>query len=229
MFRLRYDLAVIGGGAAGLAAAVSASRAGERVLVLEAGSAIGKKILASGNGRCNLMNTGKLRYYGDAGFAGRVLRKCNAGEQVKFWRSIGLITVTDEENRSYPGTFQSASVMGVLKTAMQLNEVTVLLNTQVSKCDVTPDRFFRITSAGGEYISRRLLVSTGGPAGRKQSEPGGYNILTGFGHRITSLRPALVPMNTEAKSISGLSGIRVRCGVTLTGRDNLPVHHEHRC
>ena len=224
---MRYDLAVIGGGAAGLAAAVSASRAGEHVLVLEAGSAIGKKILASGNGRCNLMNTGNLRYYGDADFAARVLRKCTAGEQVKFWKNLGLITVTDAENRSYPCTFQSASVMGVLKTAIQLNEVKVLLNTQVRECDVTPEHFFRISAAGGEYTSKRLLVSTGGPAGRKQDEPGGYKILEKFGHRITSLRPGLVPMIAEGKSISGLSGIRVRCDVMLTDRDNQPVHHEH--
>ena len=223
-----YDLAVIGGGAAGLAAAVSAARAGERVLVLEAGSAVGKKILASGNGRCNLMNTGKLRYYGDTDFAGRVLQKCGAGEQAQFWRGIGLITVADAENRTYPVTFHSASVLGVLKSALQMNGVSVVLNAAVSECGVTPDRIFRMEAAGAEYKSRRMLVATGGPAGRKQDGLiSGYEILRRFGHRIIPLRPALVPMTAETRGISGLSGIRVRCGVTLIDPDNKPVFREH--
>ena len=105
---MQYDLAVIGGGAAGLAAAVAASGNGDRVIVLEAGNAVGKKILASGNGRCNLMNTGASRYYGDREFAEKVLQNCGAEAQKSFWKSIGLITSEDAENRVYPCRFQTA-------------------------------------------------------------------------------------------------------------------------
>lgn len=212
-----YDLAVIGGGAAGLAASVAAARHGDHVIILEAGNAIGKKILASGNGRCNLMNTGELRYYGDSDFAGGIMKRCGAEVQKEFWKSIGLITVEESEYRVYPSTFQAASVLQVLKTALQLFHVNLSLNTYVNDCAKCPDQSFRIAAGGREVTARRVLVATGGPAGTKFSdqEPAGYQILRKFGHELVPLRPALVPLFADRKSISGLSGLRVRCSVRL--------------
>ncbi len=224
---MHYDLAVIGGGAAGLAAAVTASRNGERVAVLEAGNAIGKKILASGNGRCNLMNTGEFRYYGDSGFVRKVLERCGVKEQKRFWRSIGLITTEESENRVYPCTFQAASVVQVLKTALKIYKADIFLNTPVNECERIPDHGFRIEAGGKDITARRILVATGGPAGqKKQTGSAGYTLLRRFGHSISPLRPALVPLETDSRSISGLSGIRVRCGITLFDNRHTDVHHE---
>ena len=223
-----YDLAVIGGGAAGLAASVTASRSGDRVVIVEAGNAIGKKILASGNGRCNLMNTGPLRYYGDTEFAVAVLNRCGPEAQNQFWRSIGLITAEETENRVYPSTFQSASVLQVLKAALRLYGVELLLNSAVTGCDIMPDHTFSITIGKKNIImSRRILIATGGPAGRKSGEQdAGYDILRKFGHTVSPLSPALVSLITDPKSISGLSGIRIRCGISLFGNTGRPIHRE---
>lgn len=82
---------VIGGGAAGLAAAISAAECGDDVLLLERMDRVGRKLLATGNGRCNLMNTLPPRYPGGTTFAAQVLSRCGAEEQTRFWRHHGLM------------------------------------------------------------------------------------------------------------------------------------------
>ena len=76
--RQQYDTIVLGGGAAGMSAAISSAEHGRRTLLLEKSGRTGRKILASGNGRCNLMNTGKPKYYGETAFAEEVLRNCGS-------------------------------------------------------------------------------------------------------------------------------------------------------
>ena len=223
-----YDLAVIGGGAAGLASAITASRNKESVIVIEAGNAIGKKIIASGNGRCNLMNTGSLRYYGDEAFAGQVLSQCSAADQQQFWNDIGLVTVTESENRVYPCTFQSASVVNVLKTALRLYGAEILLNAPVHACRKSDGQVFRIDAGDRTITARRVLIATGGPAGLKHcGKETGYSLLEKFGHHIIPVRPSLVPIRTEGKSISGLSGIRARCGISIKDNAGNVLHHEN--
>lgn len=224
----QYDLAVIGGGAAGLASAAAASSIGDRVIILEGGNAIGRKILASGNGRCNLMNTGEPRYYGDSEFAARVLEHCGAEEQKRFWHSLGLLlSEEDEEHRVYPCTYQSASVVDALKTALKANGAEIKLNAPVSDCRKDPGGMFRIQADGREITARRVIVATGSPAGMKTSAAdGGYGILRAFGHGIRPLREALVPLTADPRSISGLAGIRVRCAVTLKSRNGDVLHRE---
>ena len=94
---------VIGGGAAGLAAAIAAAECGDTVTVAEKMDRVGKKILATGNGRCNLMNTGAPRYPGNAAFAADVLSHCGAEAQKAFWEHLGLRLRQEEVGRVYPG------------------------------------------------------------------------------------------------------------------------------
>lgn len=221
-----YDLAVIGGGAAGIAAAISASRVGDRVVIVESGSELGKKIQASGNGRCNLLNTGSPRYYGDTEFACHVIRLCGPKEQIRFWHSIGLLTAGENENRVYPCTFQSSTVLNILKNALKLLGTEIILNSPVTDCRQDHALFF-LSSGNASLSARRVLIATGGPAGRKSSSTdSGYEILRRFGHRIMPLRPSLVPLVTDKRSISGLSGIRVRCTVSVLNRSNCVIHQE---
>ena len=222
-----YDLAVIGGGAAGLAAAVSASRCGDRVIILESGNAIGKKVLSSGNGRCNLMNTGELRYFGNSSFAGEVLKHCGTGAQKKFWNSIGLIIVEETENRVYPCTFHAATVLEVLRSALKKHQVDVMLNTRATAVERFPTGIFHIPAGEREIQARRILVATGGPAGLKsRTDFSGYGILRKFGHTVFPLKPSLVPLVTDPKSISGLYGVRVRCSLTLFDSSHTAIHSE---
>ena len=129
-----YDLAIIGGGAAGLAACVAASRLGDHVIVLEGASSIGRKIMASGNGRCNLMNVGIPRYYGASAFAGNVLSRCGATEQTRFWNCIGLVLASESDGRVYPCTYQAASVLDVLRREIGSRKAEICLNTRIRLC-----------------------------------------------------------------------------------------------
>ena len=223
-----YDLAIIGGGAAGLSACAAASGAGDRAVILEGSSSVGRKIMASGNGRCNLMNTGAPRYFGSPSFAQDVLSRCGAGEQIRFWRSIGLALAEEDDGRMYPCTFQAASVLDVLKREIGSRNAEIRLNTRISKCRKMPDGLFLLEADDGNKIcARRVLVAAGGTAALKPgSAESGYGILKEFGHTIHPVFPALVPMETDSRSISGLSGIRVRCTVTLLDRSGSSLHRE---
>ena len=222
-----YDFAVVGGGAAGLVAAISAASLGDRVIIIESGNMIGKKILASGNGRCNMMNSGRSRYFGNTGFAEEVLKRFNAESLKTFWHSLGLITTEDSENRVYPCTFQASTVIQVLKTALKIYRVETELNSPVKECVLVKDGGFCISSGEKRFTAGRVLISSGGSAGRKtREEKYGYEILRRFGHTIHPLRPSLVPLTTDPVSVSGLSGIRTRCSVTLFDAHSNILHQE---
>lgn len=222
-----FDLAIIGGGASGLAAAVAASELGDRVIILEASASIGRKILAAGNGRCNLMNSGNLRYYGDSSFAKSVLDKFGAEKQKRFWQYLGLAVTEDAEQRIYPCTYQSASVLNVLKNNLDHNNVQIVLNSPVNDINKNNDGSFSIRTKSDSIYTRRILVATGGPSGiRSRDCFSGYDILKSFGHTVSPLKPSLVSLITDQTSISGLSGIRCRCTVSLLNDQQKLIHRE---
>ena len=107
---------VIGGGASGMLAALTAAEtAGRRVLLLERQQRVGRKLLATGNGRCNLINSGKPVYYGDPEFAALVTGSNPVDELTAFWHSLGLFLRYDREGRGYPFTGMASTVVEVLK------------------------------------------------------------------------------------------------------------------
>ena len=112
-----WDAVVVGGGASGLVCAVQAAMLGCRVLVLERMDRAGKKLLATGNGRCNLMNTGELRYPRGERFARQVLSQCGIQDQLDFWESIGLRLREEEDGRVYPASGAASTVLEVLRLA----------------------------------------------------------------------------------------------------------------
>ena len=222
-----YDVIVVGAGAAGMAAAISAGEKGARVAVLEKGEKAGRKVLASGNGRCNLMNHGMLRYYGDVSFAHRVMEICTADDLAAFFRKYGLMISEEEDGRSYPFSRQSATVTGVLMDAMKINGAELFLNSAVSGVRRERDGFTVGLSSGENFRTGRVIISCGGEAqSRLGGSTDGYAFLKSLGHSVTNVFPSLVPLITEPKAVSGLSGIRVRCRVTLFN-DGAPVHREH--
>jgi len=213
-----WDLAVIGGGASGMAAAISASGLHDRVLLLEKSSSLGKKISASGNGRCNLMNMHDPAYYGDNGFAENVLRDFGREKMLHFWNDLGLCLSEEEDGRIYPCTFKSISVLDALKARMNKNHVTIHLQKKVIRIDKN-DSLFRIITNEDKFLCKRVLIASGGAAAPKLGgSETGYELLASFGHCMVPIFPALCPIETDSKSISGLSGIRVRCIISVFDR-----------
>ena len=217
---------IIGGGAAGMIASIRAAERGRRTLLIEKSERIGRKILAAGNGRCNLMNSGETRYYGDAEFAGQVMAKAPREALTAFFARYGLVVTEEDEGRIYPVTFMSATVMNVLKAGMALNGVHVKTNTAADGVRPCGDGFETMTRGGEKLRSGKVMIACGGAAQPKLGgSADGYRILESLGHRLIPIAPALVPLTTDKKSVSGLAGLRVRCGVTVL-QDGTEVHRE---
>lgn len=222
----KYDVAVIGGGAAGMIAAVSAAERHRKVVLIEKADRPGRKILASGNGRCNLMNSGEPRYYGDPGFAAKVLSHCTKNALSAFFRRYGLFLSEEGEGRVYPMTYQSGTVLSVLRNALAINGVSVMMNCRAESVR-REGPVFRVYSSSGEtFEAAKIIVACGGAAQPKLGGcSDGYDFLRSFGHTVIAPAPSLVPLNTDSRSISGLSGIRIRCTVSVT-RGNEQIHLE---
>jgi predicted Rossmann fold flavoprotein len=209
------DLLVIGGGAAGLAAAVAAARRGARVTILERANRIGKKLLATGNGRCNLANTGAPTYYGHRDFALAVLRHTPVSGVLDFFHGIGLATV-QEEDRVYPACGQASAVLDVLNLQLERLGVDIILNETAVRLDKQEDAFICHTLSGRVIKARHVLVAGGGMAAPKLGSNGSaYSLLTGLGHPIIEPAPALTQLEAALPAISGLAGLRMPALLTL--------------
>jgi predicted Rossmann fold flavoprotein len=209
------DLLIIGGGAAGLAAAVVASRRGAHVMILERMNRIGKKLLATGNGRCNLANTGTPVYFGHSGFALSLLRHTPVSAILGFFREIGLMT-TQEEGRVYPACGQASAVLDVLSLQLDRFGVEVYVNEEAACLVREGGRYICHTLSGRILEARNVLVSGGGMAAPKLGSNGStYSLLTSAGHRLIEPAPALTQLETEVPAIRGLAGMRAPALLTL--------------
>ena len=135
---------IIGGGAAGLAAAITAAECGDQVTILERMDRVGKKILATGNGRCNLMNTGALRFPGGNKLAEEVLVRCGVNEQTCFWQHLGLRMRQEDGGRMYPVSGMASTVLDTLRFAAAALCVEI----------ITPATAFSVPRAGFISITR---------------------------------------------------------------------------
>lgn len=216
---------VIGGGAAGMAAAITAARAGAAVTVLERMDRVGKKILATGNGRCNLMNMDGFRYPGGADFARSVLEHCGAEQQRVFWQGLGLRLRTEDGGRVYPVSGQASTVLDALRLAMDTLGVETVTGVQVDHI-VRGKRGFKVCAGEQAWHADTVIVAGGGCAQPKLGSDGStVALLESFGHHTVPLRPALTQIITDAAPIRGLSGIRTRAEVTVVSRGRV-MHRE---
>ena len=215
MMKTEFDVLIIGGGAAGLTAALSASKQGASVLVLEAAPRIGRKILASGNGRCNLANMGPPRYYGDEALARAVLKRMPVLKVLDFFKSLGLVAVEEEGGRVYPACGQAGAVMDVMRLALDRQGVSVLCDAPV-KALRSHNTCFLAGVPQGEFRAKAVVAAFGGMAGGKLGNDGkGYQLLSDLGHDVTPLSPALSQLTAEKSAVRGLSGLRLPVILTL--------------
>ncbi|MGN0971901.1 MAG: aminoacetone oxidase family FAD-binding enzyme [Aristaeellaceae bacterium] len=218
------EVLIIGAGAAGMAAAIEAAFMGERVLLLERMDRVGKKLLATGNGRCNLMNEGALRYPGGGAFAEKVLSRCGAAQQRQFWQRLGLRLRTEEGGRVYPVSGQASTVLDTLRLAMDALHVDIITGVHVDA--VTPGkRGFTVSAGENRWQAARVIVTGGGCAQPKLGSDGScYGLLAALGHHMIRPEPCLTQIITDPAPIRGLSGIRVKCRVLV--QDGSRVLHE---
>lgn len=212
-------IGIIGAGASGMAAALAAAENPEvEVLVLERQSRVGRKLLATGNGRCNLTNLHALEggYHGESpDFSKEALTRFSPEETLAWFRSLGLYTVAEPSGRVYPYSDQANSVVDVLRLAMDKPNITLVTGFTVEKIRREPEGF-TLSSREDSYFCHKVIVACGGLAGSKLGGTmSGYQLLGKLGHRSTRLRPALVQIKCGWAGVVGLKGVRANCHVKI--------------
>ena len=208
---------IIGGGAAGLAPACALLQRGQTVTLLEKQSRVGRKLLATGNGRCNLTHMGASArdYHGARGVAQAVLNRFPPERVRAFFASLGVQCVEDGEGRVYPMSRQAASVLDALRLYLQENGAEVI--TDCAAEDIRRGkRGFEVRAGEQIFFARRVLIATGGLAAPKLGACGdGYRLLERLGHASTPRFPAIVALKTPPEQVRGLKGQRVECELAL--------------
>ena len=211
---------IIGGGASGMMAALSAAENPEnRVTLLERQNRVGRKLLATGNGRCNLTNAdiALSRYPGGGSFASNALRRFSKDDTLAFFANLGLYTVTDDTGRCYPLSDQANSVVDVLRFSLEQAGVATVTSCDVIEAKKTRSGFSVTAADGQTFTADRLIVTAGGCAGKGLGgTKSGYRLLEQLGHHVTALHPSLVQIKTEPAPKS-LKGVRADAKITVKG------------
>jgi len=227
-----YDIAIVGGGAAGLMAAIAARSSRSRSLriaVVEKNEKAGKKLYATGNGRCNLLNrTAEAKDYrsgkGDAaGFTASVLEHCGPEAMRQVFAHLGLDAVEEGEGRLYPRSLQAASVVHALERGAfgktgSGSPAQLICRFEVRDITKAPDGRFRLTAADDrELLAERVILTTGGKAGIQYGCDGrGLKIAESLGHTVVRPIPALTGfLCAETDLLAKLAGVRAHGTVRL--------------
>lgn len=218
---MEYAVAVAGGGAAGLAAAVAAARAlpgaEGKIIVLEKNPRVGKKLLMTGNGRCNLTNraAGERGFHGDAALAAEVLRRFPPERVLARWEEWGLLCREEGGGRFYPQSGQASSVLDVLR--FQLGRFGVEERCGAAVRGWRRERGgFRLETAQGPLFARRVILAAGGRAAPKTGSDGsGAALARQAGHCIVPEFPTLVQVRTDPEAVKLLKGARCAADISL--------------
>lgn len=212
---------VAGGGASGLMAAIMAARQGAKVTLIEKNRQAGKKLLVTGNGRCNFSNRDQgLSYYrgGHPKLIKAVLDAFSMEDTVAFFEELGIF-VKDRNGYLYPGSGQAASIADVLRLEVQRlsrqRRIKEAYNTEVLAVD-RQDSIFRVRTEGWTYEGEALILACGSKAAPKTGSTGdGYRFAKSLGHRVIPPLPALTGLYAHENDRRALAGVRMDAKVTL--------------
>ncbi len=203
---------VIGGGAAGMMATISAKNHGAEVLLLERNDRVGKKILATGNGRCNYTNVNLSidNYHGEnSKFPYSCLSQFNVYETIDFFERLGIAPFVEENGKVFPMSLQSSSVLDVLR--FELEYLGIEIVTEAFVIDIVKDKKFTvILEDGRKFIGDSVILATGGKAAPSTGSDGnGYRLAKSFGHTIEDTFPGLVQLKLEGNFFKQVEGVKI--------------------
>ena len=203
---------IIGAGASGMMAALTASRAGHEVTLFERQARVGRKLAATGNGRCNITNTaaGVAHYHGaDPDFVAPALEAVPVADTLAFFRGIGLLTREEYGGRVYPLSNSANSVTDTLRYALDAEGVRVVSGDRVRALTRAGKGFAVSAESGARVEADAAIVACGGMAGEKLGGgKDGYELLKALGHSRTSLYPALAQITTAPEFPRSLKGVK---------------------
>lgn len=213
----KYDVLVIGGGAAGMVAAIMAARADAHVAVLEHMEITGKKILATGNGKCNFANRtqGVSNYFGaDPAFVVPVFETCNLEWILNFFQELG-IEPREIRGGFYPRCEQASAVADVLRAELNRLNVDIICGCGIRKIH-KQNSGYHIEAKNKDYYSKCCIMATGGKSNKSSGSDGsGFLYLKELGHHVTPLFPALIGFHAKESFFPAVAGVRVQAELTL--------------
>lgn len=215
------SVCVIGGGAAGMMAAITAAREGALVTILEAGDRLGKKILVTGNGRCNLGNLelNEECYHGSCRFLSEALNCFGTRETISFFEGLGLM-IKDKNGYLYPFCEQASAVLDVLRNEIKELGIRVEYDFKVSSVLPKEKHGFLVKSERASKECDRVILTCGGKASPKTGSDGsGYEIARKLGHRIAEVLPALTFLKCKESFFKSIAGVRTDAVITLYKKD----------
>ncbi|MBQ8803553.1 MAG: NAD(P)/FAD-dependent oxidoreductase [Tyzzerella sp.] len=208
---------IVGGGASGLVAAITAAREGARVTLIEQKDRLGKKILSTGNGRCNLtneyMNPDCFRG-DDTEIVSAVLKQFGYQETISFFEELGVI-LKNRQGYIYPITDQASTILDVLCMEVSRMGINVLLEQSVTGIAHTSKGFLIRTNKSTQHGDAVILATGGKAAPALGSDGSGYSLVKGFGHRLSPVVPALVQLKGKGNFFKQIAGVRTNAKVTL--------------
>ena len=205
---------VVGGGASGMMAAIVARKRGADVTILERNDRVGKKLLATGNGRCNYTNTTinyntfLENYHGEnPKFVYSALYSFDLYQTMDFFEMMG-ITPAVEDNKVFPYSFQASSVLDVLR--YEIENLGIELITEAYVVNIIKNKKFKLKLKDGRtFESDKVILATGGMAMPASGSDGnGYNLAKSFGHKLIDIFPGLVQLNLEGNIFKSIKGIK---------------------
>lgn len=209
---------VIGGGAAGMLAAIAAARNGHKVVLFEKNEKLGKKLFITGKGRCNLTNACDKDTFFDhvvsnPKFLFRAFHSFSNYDTMQFFEQLGLPIKTERGNRVFPETDKSSDVIAVLKRELDRQSVTIRFQNEVSQLLIKDGSFYglKLTGSQEELIADAVIIATGGLSYPLTGSTGdGFRFAKAFGHTITDCNPSLVPIHVKETFVKELMGLSLK-------------------
>lgn len=208
---------VVGGGASGIVAAITAARAGARVTLIEQKDRIGKKILSTGNGRCNLTNvqmTADCFRGDDTTIVPIVLEQFGYPETIAFFEQLGVL-VKQRQGYVYPLSEQASTILDVLRMEVERLAITVLLEHRVTAIEKQKNGFQVKTNQGTVQGHAVILAAGGKAASVLGSDGSGYALAKAFGHRLSPVVPSLVQLKGKGTYFKQIAGVRTHASVQV--------------
>ena len=223
---MKTEIAVIGGGASGMMAAITARKSGKEVIILERKDRILKKVLITGNGRCNITNVNAdiSNYFGkNISSVENILNSFNPQDTMDFFNGLGIICNEENRGKVYPLSGQASSVVDALR--FEAERLGVRIETEFYVRKIEKEGFkFKIYSEDRKKIEAgRVIIAAGGQSYPELGSNGsGFELAKELGHSVTRLSPSIVQLKTEKHQVKGLQGIKTDVAVTAYG-DNKKI------